>query len=62
MKKLYTEEKTAKILHVTKGTLAQWRHYQKGPAYIKLGRGVFYDPKDVTDYINSKKVTPRYAS
>lgn len=50
-------------LTVSTSTLASWRQTGSGPAYIKLGRRVVYDPKEIfawlaknTRYSTSQKL------
>lgn len=38
----------AKMLGVTTNTLAIWRHYGRGPSYLKIGRQVRY-PRELVD-------------
>ena len=37
---------------VVVGTLAKWRHFGEGPAYVKLGSRIFYDRADLDRYID----------
>jgi hypothetical protein len=37
------------------GTLAKWRHYGEGPAYIKIGARVMYAKTDLDDWIASRR-------
>ncbi|WP_416900270.1 MAG: helix-turn-helix transcriptional regulator [Minwuia sp.] len=37
-------------------TLARWRHEGYGPAYVKLGRRVFYRSGDIRRWINERAV------
>lgn len=54
-----TTDETAELLHVTPGTLAAWRSCKKkGPRYAKVGRSVWYDPKDIDAWIESQKIDP----
>ena len=43
----------AKILNTKPGTLPIWRHYGKGPAFLKIGRSVRYHKKDLMEYLAS---------
>lgn len=38
---------------VPEGTLAQWRHRGVGPRYIKVGKHVRYDERDVLVWLES---------
>lgn len=42
-------------------TLAQWRHEEKGPPYIKRGR-IYYFKDDIDAWLNEggKKYTPEF--
>jgi Helix-turn-helix domain len=45
---LITEEDMAKVLMLNAvSTLATWRSQGKGPAYVKLGKRVFYTVADL---------------
>lgn len=39
MLKLYTNAETAARLNIKPNTLEIWRHYGKGPRFLKLGAG-----------------------
>jgi excisionase family DNA binding protein len=46
--KLLTPTETAKLLRVSHGTLAQWRHHKRYPLpFIKIGRAVRYLESEV---------------
>ena len=48
---LITEEQAAEILLLRSvDTLATWRSQKKGPAYVKLGKRVFYTINDMTQW------------
>ena len=49
----------ARRLGVAKGTLEVWRSLKKGPKYIKLGRRVLYDPRDLDEYTAKNKILTR---
>lgn len=61
MGEIYSLQQAADKLKVSPGTLNKWRHYQKGPTYIKMGGRIFYDSKDLDKYIEKRKITPRYS-
>jgi hypothetical protein len=49
---LLTPRQTAKLLHVTYGTLAAWRCNRRYPlAYVRIGRKIYYRPQDIEAYI-----------
>lgn len=53
--KLQTEKETAEQNGLSEKTLANWRHRGEGPKFIKLGRRVMYDPKDIEEWRNSRR-------
>ena len=52
---LLTEREAAELLCVSFRTLQVWRSKGKGPAYIKLGRTVRYDPADLRRWIDQSR-------
>lgn len=55
----WSEAQAAEILHVKPGTLRNMRITGNGPPFIKLGgrySRAIYDPADVIEWANSKKV------
>jgi hypothetical protein len=42
----------------TREKLAQWRHRNVGPAWVKLGRKVAYIGSDLNAYISAQRVDP----
>ena len=59
---LLTNEKAAAILKVKPATLIAWRHRGIGPAYIRLGKRVFYRPETISTFIRSLEQNPRRRS
>ncbi len=61
-KKIYVktvDEKTAaRILGIAVQTLRNWRHVRRGPAYVKMGRSVRYQLRDIQAYIDERRVDP----
>jgi hypothetical protein len=55
---LLPEDEAAPWLHVKKQTLAAWRNRGEGPAYVKVGRLVFYRPSHIREYLDSRVVRP----
>lgn len=54
---LLTEAEAADYLHdIPPGTLRQWRHLGRGPAYVRLGRHVRYRPEDLDAFIQANRV------
>ena len=48
-------ERVAKILDVSLNTLAIWRHYKRGPSFLKIGRQVRYSMDALNDFIEGAK-------
>ena len=57
-RKLITETELAEIIHRSVQTLRNDRHRHRGLPYIRLGRSVRYDLRDVEAYIDEYRVTP----
>lgn len=38
--------------------LAQWRHRNVGPAFIRIGRRIAYHGADLNDWINARRTDP----
>src|SRR5262245_6986650 len=55
---LLTQEQAATHIGVKPPTLASWRHYGKGPSYIKVGRSCFYKMADVEHWLNEQAIIP----
>ncbi len=53
---LFTDAEFAKAIGVTEQTLTEWRCKKIGPAYVKLGRNVFYHLHDVNKWIQTRRV------
>ena len=52
------EREAAKFLGLSVQTLRNWRSFRKGPAYLKLGRRVVYQLRDLTEYLNEHRIDP----
>jgi hypothetical protein len=39
------------------GTLAKWRHYGRGPAFVRIGSRIYYDQADLDKYIDAHRRT-----
>lgn len=39
---------------VRRGTLAQWRYEEKGPAYVQVGRRSFYLRSSVEEWLSAR--------
>lgn len=46
---------TAERLNIAPGTLAKWRVYGQGPAFLKIGRKVAYDPAVVDAWLDGQR-------
>jgi predicted DNA-binding transcriptional regulator AlpA len=55
---LVPEKEAAAVLHVKPPTLTAWRNRGQGPAYVKVGRLVFYRPSDIREWLASRIVRP----
>jgi Helix-turn-helix domain len=55
---LLPEDKAAQELKVQKQTMAAWRNRGQGPAYVKIGRLVFYRPSHLKERLESRVVRP----
>lgn len=49
---LLRPEEVASRLGVTVNTLAIWRHYRRGPSFLKIGRQVRYPEELVNEFLN----------
>lgn len=38
--------------------LAQWRHRNRGPAFIRIGRRIGYHGTDLNAYLSAQRVIP----
>ncbi|WP_305972079.1 MULTISPECIES: helix-turn-helix domain-containing protein [unclassified Mameliella] len=38
--------------------LAQWRHRNRGPAFIRIGRRIAYHGSDLNAYLEAQRVDP----
>ena len=50
-----TVTEAADYLRVTKSTLDQWRTAGKGPRFIKAGKRVLYDSRDLDRWLDGNK-------
>lgn len=55
--KLMTTEEVASRWGIKPETLKAWRHYGRGPKFVKIGRSVRYKLKDVEVFEKSHKKT-----
>ncbi len=54
---LWLPETVSRVTGLAVETLAQWRSQKRGIPYLKIGRAVRYDPKDVQKYLEGCKVS-----
>ncbi len=54
---LLAPERTAEIIGVGVKTLEIWRIRGQGPAFIRAGRSIKYDPRDLDAWIQSRRAT-----
>jgi hypothetical protein len=50
------DREASRIIGVARQTLANWRHLQKGPCYVKGGRVVRYAVSDLLAYMEARKI------
>jgi excisionase family DNA binding protein len=55
---LIREKEAAQYLGVRVPTLANWRHYGKGPNYRKVGRSCLYSHDDLDAWLDAQTVIP----
>jgi hypothetical protein len=56
--KYLSQERAAVVIGVKPPTLAAWRHFGKGPRYIKIGRQAFYLEADIEVWMDAQAVVP----
>lgn len=52
---LLTEKETASLICYTQRALQNWRLRGGGPEYVKIGRSVRYQRRDVMKFIEDRK-------
>lgn len=58
MSQTVSSRQAAEMLGVADGTLKYWRSTGKGPEYVKYGKKVVYDARDVLAFKDSHRVIP----
>lgn len=53
-----TQEQAAVVIGVKPTTLATWRHFGRGPKYLKIGRSCFYRRDDIETWMDAQAVVP----
>jgi hypothetical protein len=51
----------ARLFHVKDATLTSWRNQKRGPAYLKVGRAVFYRRADLSEWLATQLRSPKAA-
>jgi hypothetical protein len=51
-------DQAASLIGVSPLTLVSWRHFGKGPPYLKIGRRALYYPADIEAWLDSQIVVP----
>ena len=55
---LVSDLKACEVLGLKAQTLRNWRHQRKGPPYIKLGRAIRYDLRDLRKFAEKRRIVP----
>jgi hypothetical protein len=55
---LLPSDVVAEMLRVKPATLIAWRHENRGPPWIKVGRMAFYTRRDLSNWIGSQRREP----
>jgi Helix-turn-helix domain len=53
-----TEQESADALHKTPRTLQSWRQQGIGPAYVKIGKTVFYERSALLAWVKAQQHEP----
>jgi predicted DNA-binding transcriptional regulator AlpA len=61
-KKTLSEGELAQLLDKSVATVRRWRKVRQGPAWMKIGKTVAYDPEDVAAYVEAAKHYPLAAA
>ena len=54
--KFYDTVAVQKTLGLSYTVLAKWRHYGRGPSYLKLGTRVLYKGADLNEWLERQRV------
>ena len=57
MTELINAKQTAQHLCITEGTLAKWRLTGESPKFLRVGRRIAYDPRDVQTRLDARRVS-----
>lgn len=55
IKKLMTPNETAEVIRLSTATLAKLRVIGGGPRFAKVGSRIFYEERDVDEWIEARK-------
>jgi hypothetical protein len=55
---LVPSDEAARKIHQRPETLTAWRHERRGPAYVKIGRKVFYRRNDIAAWLGAQRRDP----
>jgi phage terminase Nu1 subunit (DNA packaging protein) len=53
--KLLTQQRLSDLIDVSERTLERWRVEGTGPAFVKAGRKVLYQPEDVDNWLAASR-------
>ena len=53
--KLVDTREAAKMLRLSPSTLAKWRCYGQGPAFVRVGARVFYESAELERFIERNR-------
>lgn len=59
---LMTPEQLSEALHISVGTLANWRYRNEGPAWHSLGSRVAYRIEDVERWLKTCRISTSHAA
>ena len=57
LRPLLSLDQTCNHLGVSRETMAHWRVSGSGPKFIKVNRRIAYDPKDIEDWLDARRVS-----
>jgi hypothetical protein len=55
---LIPSDDAASLLHQKPATLTAWRNQERGPAYLKIGRAIYYRRADLSDWLAAQRHCP----
>jgi hypothetical protein len=56
IEQLLTAKTLAERIGVTEGCLAKWRFTGEGPLFIRVQRRIAYDPRDVSAWLDARRM------